>query len=155
VALAVSGVAISLIVRVWPENNTLRIFHDICSRFALLIMIPYLLMQGRMPLDGYSRRFAWVTLVGWLALKTSSWLGAFVMGLTIRGYLIVAHVVLLVIATPLVVLHVVWALRPSVQRIARSETKPIAMSRVGTARLFSCAVAVGIIPTILCVAYPN
>lgn len=151
--LAATGLVIPWLPRTSPPSVYLRVVHQTAARYAILIVMPYLIRHLRTPLDHRPASYRWSTRIAWLTTKVSIWLAAIPALLTIRGQLTAVHTRLLVIAAPFLAYHVlaplVWR-----RRAARAsggaagapavEVQPFSVYAVGSPRLACGAVAAGV-----------
>ncbi|MFN7953962.1 MAG: multiheme c-type cytochrome [bacterium] len=110
-AMAVSGTVVAFLPRYTQASFNLRVLHQLGGRPYLALVLPYLLTHVRRDVAGLGVAERWVARVGWLAVKLAFWVGAYVSLLTVGGPALPVHRVALALGAPLVVLHVVWAVR--------------------------------------------
>ncbi len=142
--LSVSAVAPMLVPRYEPAGFRLRMLHMLAGRFFLLVFVPYLFLHVRSVWTDAPRWLPGVTRFGWMLLKASLWAGALMGLLAIKGQLLPTHAALLVVGTPLVLVHIGMSLRRRRNGAAPADVRPFRiLDRLTWARTAAAVVVAG------------
>lgn len=127
-----------------PANLSIRMFHQVLSRFYFIVFLAYIVIHLRSQWTDQSAVYRVTTRVGWLFLKISLWAAIFMSFLSIKGQLIPYHVFFLILATPFLIVHIAVAVRRIRRDPARlAAVRPLALTAVLTPRLGISAAVVG------------
>lgn len=145
-SLAGSAALYGFFPKLSPENLSIRMFHQVFSRFYFIVFIAYLVLHLRSQWADQSPIHRIVARVGWLFLKISLWLAAFMSFMSIKGRLIQPHLFFLSLATPLLFFHILSSWRHvRTNPNAREAVKPLALTGIIGPSFFLVSAVVGLL----------
>lgn len=154
--LCLTIAAAPLVPKYSPLDLNVRMLHALAGRFFLLGFVPYVVFHVRSEWTGAPRWSRAMARLGWALLKVSLWTAAIMALAVIKGQLVGTHVLLLGLAMPLLVVHVVTSVRRAKAGSAPTDVRPMRLATLVTRRWIgaSAAVALGL-STAFVLAFPQ